>query len=100
MMKSAWWKSWVRAAGLGQAHAQAMVDRFQNRPAEELYDCEKDPWNLHNLAEDPAHQTTRATLAETLHQWMKDQGDLGQETERTALQRQWKNAPRADQATP
>ena len=100
MMKSTWWKSWVRAAGLGQAHAQGMVDRFQNRPAEELYDCEKDPWNLHNLAEDPAHQTTRATLAEALHQWMKDQGDLGQETERTALQRQWKNAPRAGQATP
>ena len=53
MMKSTWWKSWVRAAGLGQAHAQGMVDRFQNRPAEELYDCENDPWNLHNLAKIP-----------------------------------------------
>ena len=89
MMKSAWWKSWVRAAGLGQTHAQAMVDRFQNRPAEELYDCESDPWNLHNLAEDIAYQTTKTTLTEALHQWMKDQGDLGQETERMALQRQW-----------
>ena len=100
MMKSAWWKSWIRAAGLGQTHAQAMVDRFKNRPAEELYDCENDPRKLHNLPEDPAHQTIRATLAKALRQWLKDQGDLGQETERMALQRQWKNAPRADQATP
>ena len=36
----------------------------------------------------------------TIDRLLKDQGDLGQETERTALQRQWKNAPRAGQATP
>ena len=31
-MKSAWWRVMVRAAGWAR-HAQAMVDRFQNRPA-------------------------------------------------------------------
>lgn len=35
----------------------------------ELYDVEADPAELHDLAEDPAHASTRATLIEELLKW-------------------------------
>ena len=36
----------------------ARVDAFLNRPEEELYDLERDPAELVNLAADPAHRET------------------------------------------
>lgn len=76
--------SWKRAAGKSRARAEA----YQRRPAEELYDLEKDPWELHNLADDPAHQATRTALGAKLDAWMSQQGDRGLETELQARERQ------------
>jgi arylsulfatase A-like enzyme len=45
------------------------------RPAEELYDCQLDPAQAHNLADDPAHAATRAELRGMLDQWMQATGD-------------------------
>jgi N-sulfoglucosamine sulfohydrolase len=92
MMKSNWWQSWEKAASSGQSHAQAMVRRFQYRPAEELYHTTLDPWNLHNLADDPNHQSIKDSHAKALKAWMEAQGDEGQATELQALDRQWKRA--------
>jgi len=39
---------------------------FGKRPAEELYDCRKDPEQLLNLADDPAYADIRASMAELL----------------------------------
>ncbi len=39
---------------------------FGKRPAEELYDLRTDPDQIHNLAGDPKHETTRAALAARL----------------------------------
>lgn len=33
-----------------------------SRPAEELYDTQADPWQNHNIADDPAHAATLAEL--------------------------------------
>jgi uncharacterized sulfatase len=57
----------------------------------ELYNCQADPWNLKNLAADPAHEQVQQRLARELERWMKSQGDLGQETEMAAKQHQWRN---------
>ncbi|RYD23932.1 MAG: sulfatase [Verrucomicrobiaceae bacterium] len=35
---------------------------FGKRPREELYDLKTDPWQMHNLAGDPAHEKIRAEL--------------------------------------
>ena len=94
MMKSVWWQSWVKQAEGGSDHAQKMVHRFQYRPAEELYDSEKDPWNLVNLADRPEFQSIKTQLSRALDDWMQDQGDAGQQTELDALNRQWRNRKR------
>ena len=48
---------------------------FGKRPAEELYDCKKDPEQLTNLAGDPAFAETRKKLAAQLMQNLKLTGD-------------------------
>lgn len=94
MMRSDWWKSWVNEAKGGSDHAQKIVNRFQHRSTEELFDSINDPWNLVNLADRPEYQETKSQLSKALDDWMKDQGDTGQATELDALNRQWRNRAR------
>jgi hypothetical protein len=47
------------------------------KPGEELYDCLADPHNVHNLASDPAHQSTLARLREVLNEWITCTRDAG-----------------------
>lgn len=76
-----YWDSWVAKAKTDPA-AQAIVRRYHTRPAEELYDLAADPWELNNLAADPAHAAKLKELRADLDAWMKDQGDEGLTTER------------------
>jgi arylsulfatase A-like enzyme len=45
------------------------------RPAEELFDLKKDPWNLHNVADDPDYAGTTKKLAKKLKAWMAKTDD-------------------------
>ena len=54
-----------------------MVRRYHERPAEELYDLRTDPWELRNLADDPAHAERLAGLRGEVTAWMKANGDEG-----------------------
>lgn len=47
----------------------------QNKPAEELFDCENDPHELHNLAEDPAYADQLAELRAEMDRWLAAIGD-------------------------
>ena len=47
------------------------------RPEEELYDLEIDPWELVDLAADPAQRMRLADMRATLDRWMRDTGDRG-----------------------
>ncbi|MDR0351953.1 MAG: sulfatase-like hydrolase/transferase, partial [Opitutaceae bacterium] len=87
-----WYEQWREKAAAGDKHAAGMVKRYQHRPAEELYDVEKDPWCLDNIMGDPSLKDELATLRRQLAAWMKDQGDKGQATEMAAKDRLWKNA--------
>lgn len=51
------------------------------RPREELYDLQKDPHEIRNLADDPAHAETVSRLRGELDQWMKDTRDHGLQPE-------------------
>ena len=48
------------------------------RPAEELYDLNKDPHEINNLAHDPAYQNQLVTLRAQLDDWVKETDDKGQ----------------------
>jgi len=48
---------------------------FEKRPAEELYDLQKDPNQLHNVAADPAYGDIRGKLASTLMAELRATGD-------------------------
>ncbi|MEW4531301.1 sulfatase [Maioricimonas sp. JC845] len=47
------------------------------RPREELYDLENDRWELHNLADDPAHRETLLRLRGVLEEWIEESNDQG-----------------------
>lgn len=83
-----WWEEWSNAAAGGDKRAAKIVQAYQKRPAIELFDCSKDPWNLHNLAAEPAYSNVRKTLEKELARWMDQQGDLGDATEANANERQ------------
>ncbi len=80
-------KSWKRKADGGDTHARRLVDDYQHRPAEELFDCESDPWNRNNLASDTKFTSQLNDLRSRLDLWMKQQGDEGQATEMKAFER-------------
>jgi len=69
-----YWKTWVAAAGK-DSKAAAIVKRYSERPAEELYDLAADPHEQRNLAADPKQSTRLADLRADLDAWMKQQGD-------------------------
>jgi N-sulfoglucosamine sulfohydrolase len=70
----AYWDSWQTAARENPT-AAAIVKRYIQRPAEELYDLSADPNELHNLAAEAAHSERLAAMRQELKAWMKQQGD-------------------------
>jgi arylsulfatase A-like enzyme len=46
-------------------------------PAEELYDCEVDPFEIHNLADSSEHQKILKRLRAVLEKWIADTHDQG-----------------------
>jgi N-sulfoglucosamine sulfohydrolase len=81
------WKSWVEKAKT-DPDAAKKVEMYLRRPAEELYDLEKDPYEINNLAGDPKYRPLIDSLRKRLRSWMGQQGDKGIETEMQAFERQ------------
>ena len=50
-----------------------MIDRYRTRPPEELYDIVTDPFELKNLASDPALAATLTALRERVRRWRLQQ---------------------------
>ncbi len=93
-------RDWKRRAAAGDEQARRRVEAYEKRPAEELYDCEADPWNQRNLIGDAKLAAVRDELRSRLDAWMKQQGDRGQATEMAALERQPKRQAAGEDETP
>ncbi len=50
---------------------------FQTKPPEELYDTRNDPYEMHNLAGNPAYNNKLKELRHELYQWQYTYGDMG-----------------------
>jgi arylsulfatase A-like enzyme len=72
----AYFNSWREKAKTDPA-AAAIVRRYHERPAEELYDLHADPLELINLAAEPEQAERLASLRAEVDAWMKAQGDTG-----------------------
>jgi arylsulfatase A-like enzyme len=76
---------------LRRLHKAGKLNRDQSlifaekRPKEELYDLQKDPWELHNLAHDSSGQQVLKKLRRILDQWIRETDDQGQKPEPTAM---------------
>lgn len=77
-------KEWQRLAATDE-HAKWVTERYQHRPATELYDVTADPYCMNNLAGDKAYADIVARLDKELRAWMARCGDEGQPTEMQAL---------------
>jgi arylsulfatase A-like enzyme len=76
--KNSYWNNWLKVAETSPA-AKKLTDRIVKRPAVEFYDIQKDPFELNNLANDPAYQKQIAAYTAKLKAWMNEQGDKGAE---------------------
>jgi uncharacterized sulfatase len=69
-----YWTSWV-ARSYFDPGAAALLWRYHHRPGEELYDLERDPLELRNLAAQPVHQEVLQALRASAAAWRASQGD-------------------------
>ncbi len=70
------------------------------RPPEELYDTVSDPYEVHNLAGDPAHAATLERLRGALDAWRATYGDLGDVPETEMVARMWPGGIQPQTAPP
>jgi N-sulfoglucosamine sulfohydrolase len=71
---SAIWQDALKR-GEDYVYGKRSVSAYEHRPQFELYNLEKDPDELHNLAEDGGHRDTLASLKRKLQQFQKRTGD-------------------------
>lgn len=69
-------QSWEKAYLNGECNETQSVF-WQPKPVEELYDTEQDPWEVNNLADDPAYADTVNRMRSTLHDWLVRTDDTG-----------------------
>ena len=71
------WDSWVEKAKLDEK-AKSIVHAYQHRPVEELYDLEKDPYEMENLAARPEYGPMLKDMRQELSRWRRSQNDFEQ----------------------
>ncbi|MEE2711139.1 MAG: sulfatase-like hydrolase/transferase [Planctomycetota bacterium] len=66
-----------RLAGTGELPPAARALMSPTKPAEELYDTQADPHEIHDLARDPKHRPVLKRMRAAHLAWVKDTRDLG-----------------------
>lgn len=70
----AYWNSWLEKAKTDSAAAR-LVRRYHIRPAEELYDLDRDPREQMNLAKNPKYDAQLRKMRGLEDAWLREQGD-------------------------
>ena len=80
-----------------ELHAQGKLDDVQarlmapSRPAEELYDLQNDPYEIHNLADSPEHRDVLWRMRTELDRWIVTSNDQGRTPEPPAIVQYWED---------
>jgi arylsulfatase A-like enzyme len=75
-VRSMTFRAMQRLQAAGELTAAQQAPFTTPRPNEELYDVRSDPFELHNLAGDPAHEKTLQQFRQELAAWSKRTGDF------------------------
>ncbi|NUM52785.1 MAG: sulfatase [Candidatus Hydrogenedentes bacterium] len=76
-------ESWPIMQELRRVEAANGLDENQKlffrdtKPVEEFFDTENDPYELHNLADDPTHARKLSELRKAMDAWLDEESDLG-----------------------
>lgn len=54
----------------GELNDHQLLHLREEKPAEELYDLESDPYEVHNVALDPQYSKIKETLSDALDEWL------------------------------
>jgi hypothetical protein len=73
----------------GELSGEAAYIFMESKPVEELYDLKNDPHEVHNLAQDPAHQKKLQELRKALSDWQLEIGDKGFIPEHDLINMMW-----------
>jgi N-sulfoglucosamine sulfohydrolase len=68
---------------------------FHTKPKEEFYDTQEDPYELHNLADNPAYRKKFIELKAAYNKWMQQTGDLHATPEPALLDSLWNHRKQA-----
>jgi arylsulfatase A-like enzyme len=71
----AYYETWQEKAKTDD-FARRMIQAFEHRPADELYDLEADPHEMNNLATDPKHAELLKSLKTQVTEWCRTQDDV------------------------
>ena len=82
----------LRLRDEGKLNAAQMVWFQKTKPAEELYDVKTDPYQLTNLAAQPAHAAHLKRLRAEMDRWQKEIPDLGAIPEKKLVSDWWGGA--------
>jgi uncharacterized sulfatase len=80
-------RDWRRLAFEGKLDPTPMLFMARTKPKEELYDLEKDPYEIHNLANSTENQDILKDMRAALDKWIIDTKDLGAISEKELIQR-------------
>ena len=82
-------REWRRLAFEGKLNKTQMLFMSRTKPKEELYDLEKDPYEIHNLADssDAEVQKAKRQMSDALDKWMVETKDLGGVPEKELIKR-------------
>lgn len=67
----------AQLATAGKLNEAQLTYAGPGKPVEALYDTQQDPWQIHNLASDPASQPQLERLRKVLRDWQGETRDLG-----------------------
>lgn len=91
-------KEMLELRDAGQLNAVQMQWFKPNKPAEELYDVQADPYQLTNIADQPQMASHLKRLRSQMDQWLVETKDLGAIPEKDLI-KQWWNGQNGPPAT-